>query len=139
MVSMECHTCHAPGLMSSTLYNQKTMGTGPTFWEKHKMRVDCPECRMEVLEGLLLAHRKIQHTMRRGYRGGTPPPPLRGGPNLLSILPKISVVDPVPGREVPGKGLKLYQPLGSLCSQPCAGHNSDPGGGEPTVPHVPPL
>ena len=72
-----------------------------------------------------------------GDRGGNPPP--RGGPKLPGLSPQMSVVAPVPGRGVPGRGLGSDQPPGSICALPHTGHNSDPGGGEPTVPHVPPV
>ena len=43
----------------------------------------------------------------------------------------------VPGRGVPGRGLKLDQPPGSLCAPPHTGHNCDPGGREPTFHRCP--
>ena len=62
--------------------------------------------------------------------GTAPPPPLWGGPNLPRIFPEMSIVAPVLGRGVPGRGFKSDQHLGSLLEPPHAGHNSDPGGGE---------
>ena len=50
-------------------------------------------------------------------------------PKLTGSLPQKYVADPVPGRGVPGWGLKLDQTLGSLCAPPCTGHNRDSGGG----------
>ena len=67
---------------------------------------------------------------------GTPPPPPRGGPNLLGLFPKTPVAAPVPSGGFPWRGLKSDQPPGSLCAPPHGGHNSDPGGGKPTVPQV---
>ena len=46
---------------------------------------------------------------------------------------------PLPGGGVPGRGLKSDQPLGSLLALPHIGNNSDPGGGEPTIPQVTPV
>ena len=93
-----------------------------------RRRLEYPECGVEVAAGLLLMHLQIQHGMVWGGRRGNPPPP-QGGPNLPVLLPKTFVASPMPGRGVPGRGLKSYQPLGSLCASPRARHNSDPGGG----------
>ena len=90
---------------------------------------------MEVAEGSLLMHYQRNH----GVDQGDWDPPPQGGPNLPGIFPKTSVVAPVTGGGVPGRGLKPDQPPGSLFAPPHAGHNSDPGGREPTAPQVPPV
>ena len=40
-----------------------------------------------------------------------------------------TVATPVPGIGVPGWGIKLVQPPGSLLAPPCSGHNFYTGGG----------
>ena len=71
-----------------------------------------------------------------GTGRGTTPPYNQGGPNLPGLFTETSVEAPVPGGGVPMRGLKSKQPTASLCTPPRAGHNSDPGGGKPTVPQV---
>ena len=48
---------------------------------------------------------------------------------LPGILPKTLVAAPVPGRGVPGWGVKSDQPLDSLLTPPRVGYNCDSGGG----------
>ena len=66
-------------------------------------------------------------------------PPPRGGPNLMGLLPETYFATLVTGIGVPGRGLISDQPLGSLFTPPLTEHNSDPVGGEPTVPQVLPV
>ena len=70
---------------------------------------------------------------------GSPPNPLWVGPKLPVLLPETAVAASVTGRWVPGRGLELDQPPGSLWALPRAGNNSDTEGGEPTVPQVIPV
>ena len=74
-----------------------------------------------------------------GGPGRDPPPPSWVGPNLPGIFTETYIAALVPGGGVPGRDLELDQPPGSICTPPRAGHNSDTGGGEPTVPQVPPV
>ena len=71
----------------------------------------------------------LSEPSRRGLvvPGSLYPPP-GGGPNLPDLFTKTPVASSVPGRGLPGRGLKSDQPPGSLCALPRAGHNSDPGG-----------
>ena len=55
-VSMAHQPCHAPGRMSVETYGRLTTGTGLIFWERQRMRVQCPECEVEVVTGSLLTH-----------------------------------------------------------------------------------
>ena len=64
-----------------------------------------------------------------GPGGVTSPPTPRGGPDLMVLLPKTHVADPVPGNGVPGWGVKLDQPPDSLFTPPRAGYNFDYVGG----------
>ena len=99
-----------PIRMSLEEYEKRTTGTGPTFREQQRRRVDCPECGVEVAAGSLLMHRLRQHGMGWGDQGPPPPPP--GGPNLPGLFPKTSIADPVTSRGVPGRGLESDQPPG---------------------------
>ena len=47
----------------------------------------------------------------------------------LQEFPLTAVAAPVPGRGVPGWGVKPVQHMGSLCAPPCEVQNCDPGGG----------
>ena len=49
--SMVCQPCHAPGVISAEAYDIWTAGIGPTFRERQRRRVDCPECGVEVVAG----------------------------------------------------------------------------------------
>ena len=126
-VIIACQTCHMPGRMSVEAYERRTTGIRPTFWERQRRRVECPECRVEVAAGSLLTKCQSQHGVGQGERGGSPPP--WGGPNLPGLFPEMSVAAPVPDRGVPGWGIKSDQPPGSIFTPPRAGHNRDPGGG----------
>ena len=64
-----------------------------------------------------------------GGPGAVTLPPWWRGPNLPQVIPKKSVVVPVPSRGLSGWGFKLDQPKGSLYALLCAGHNCDPGEG----------
>ena len=76
-----------------------------------------------------MTHCQRQHGVGRGDQGPPPPSPSQGGPYLPVLLPKTTVTATVPGRGVPGWGVKPFQTPGSLCALSCAGHNCDPGGG----------
>ena len=39
-------------------YMWKMMGVGPYFWEMQMERVQCPECKMDLVVELLAAHRQ---------------------------------------------------------------------------------
>ena len=64
-VSMACQPCHMPGSILVVVYVRLRRRTGLTFWEWHRMLVQCPECRVEVTAGLLPTHRHIQHYVGR--------------------------------------------------------------------------
>ena len=42
-VSMAFQPCHAPVRMSVEAYEKRAMGTGPSFWERQRRRVKCPD------------------------------------------------------------------------------------------------
>ena len=44
-VSMACQTCHVNGRMLVEAYTRRTMVTGPTFRDRQRSRVECPEGR----------------------------------------------------------------------------------------------
>ena len=114
-VNMACQPCHLPVRMLLEVYERWTTGTGPTFWERHRRRVHCPEFRVEITTGLRLMHHQIQHIVGQGDQGRIPQPPLPGGgPNSPGLFTKTFVAAPVPGRGVPGWCFKLDQPPGSL-------------------------
>ena len=41
-VGMACQPCHTPGRMSVEAYERRTAGTGTTFWERQRGRLQCP-------------------------------------------------------------------------------------------------
>ena len=53
-VGMVCQPCPTPGGMSEVAYVQWVAGKGPTFQERQRMQVECPECGVEVKAGSLL-------------------------------------------------------------------------------------
>ena len=108
-VSMDCQPCHLPGRMTVEAYERQTTGTEPTFRERWRRRVICPECGVEITAGLLLTYRQIQHSEGQGNQGGLPPPP-PPPPHPREAL--------VPSRGVPVWRFKLDQPTGSLCETP---------------------
>ena len=75
---------------------------------------------------------------QRGMGGvGTPPPFPRSPRPIRSPHQKFWNNSGAWWRGVMGRGGggdKPDQPMGSLCAPPCAGHNCDPGGGEPNLP-----
>ena len=56
-VGMVCQPCYAPGGMSEASYAQWLTGKIPKLWERQQMRVECPECGVEVTAGSLLTYR----------------------------------------------------------------------------------
>ena len=89
MVSMACQPCHAPVRVSLEVYERWTTGTGPTFREPQRRRVDCPEFKVEVTAGSLLMHHQIQHAVGQGGRVAPPPPPGESQTNQLSFLRRL--------------------------------------------------
>ena len=116
--------------MSEESYARRVTGKGPTFQERQWMRVEYPECGVEVISGSLLTHRQIQHGVGRGDRDrATPPPPHpQGGPEVHGLFTKTLIEAPVPGSGVTGWGVNPDQPPDSLCAPPRAGYNYDLGG-----------
>ena len=51
---------------------RRATGQGPTFWERQRRRVECPECGVEVAAELLLTHCKSQHVKDHTYRVSSP-------------------------------------------------------------------
>ena len=72
---MACQPCHTPGSISVEAYKRHTTGTGKTFQERQRRRVNCPECGVEVTAGSLLTHCQIQHGVGWGDREAPPPRP----------------------------------------------------------------
>ena len=58
MVIISCQTCHRPGRILLGVYERRMKGTEPTFQERQRMRVGCPECVVEVAAGSLMIHRQ---------------------------------------------------------------------------------
>ena len=77
MVSMACYPCHTPSRMLVEAYASLTMGTGPMFWDRQRIRVQCTECGVETATGLLLTHLSDQEWRGPGVTGGAPPSPGR--------------------------------------------------------------
>ena len=63
--SMSCHPFHTPGIMSVVAYERQVTGMGMTYKERQRMRVQCPECGVEVALVSLLTHRQSQHIVGR--------------------------------------------------------------------------
>ena len=61
--------------MSLGAYEWQMTGTGPTFWEQQRRKVDYPECGVVVAAGLLLKQLQSKKNVGQGGRGGEPPPP----------------------------------------------------------------
>ena len=109
-------------------YERRVIGTGTTYQKRHRMRVQCSDCRVQVSAGSLINHCQNQNDMGQGDH----PPPLTphtpGEAHVYwGILPYNDVATLVPSRGVPGKGVKSDQPLGSLCAPPRAVHSCDNG------------
>ena len=85
--SMACQPCHASGKMSVEAYERRTTGTGPTFWDRYRRRVHCPDCRDEIAAGSLLMHHQIEHTIGQGDLGKhTSPTSPWGRPKLTGYI-----------------------------------------------------
>ena len=52
---------------------------GPTYWKRQRMWLKCPECVLEVADGLIIIYRQIKGGMGWGNQRGLPPPLPRGG------------------------------------------------------------
>ena len=90
-VDMVCQLCHAPCGMSEEAYAQRTKWKGPTFWDRHRRRMECPECGVEVTAGFLLTHCQSHNGVGREDPGGgetPPPPPPREAQNYWVSFPK---------------------------------------------------
>ena len=55
-VGVMCQPCGIFVGHSEVAYMWKMMGVGPYFWEMQMDRVQCPECKMDLVVGLLAAH-----------------------------------------------------------------------------------
>ena len=84
-VIMVCQSCHAPVGMSEAAYTQRVTGKGPMYRERQRMRVDFPECEVEVTAGSFLTYCQSQHDMGQG---DPPPgrPRLTGSPSQNTCL-----------------------------------------------------
>ena len=59
------------------------------FWERHRRRVHCLECRVEVTAGLLLLHHQIHNRVSWGdHPPPLPPPPRVEAQTYRVSLPK---------------------------------------------------
>ena len=92
------------------------MGEGINYWARHQLRVQCPDFKEDLAEGLLTTHLKTQHGVVLGSQWETPePPPL---PNLELQKYRISFpnatgqndfpVDGSQGRVTARIGLHVY-------------------------------
>ena len=61
IVGMVCQPFYNFGGHLEAAYTRRIAGVGPYFWERHQERVWCPECKVELAEGLLTAHQQDQH------------------------------------------------------------------------------
>ena len=82
MVIMDCQPYHVHVRMSVGVHARLMTGSGPTFWERQRMRVQCMECGVEVMVGSLMMHHQSQKVVGRGSQHHPPPTPPWGRPIL---------------------------------------------------------
>ena len=77
MVGMVCRMSLAEGTHSELVYKRRMMGVGPSYRERHHVRVQCLECREDMLLGSLEVHLHTQNRKAIGGRKiGVPRPPV---------------------------------------------------------------
>ena len=76
MVGMVFHLCQVAGTQLETGYKRRMMGVGPSYRERQRVRVQCSECREDMVLGLLELYLQTQNGEEMGDRwhwGTTPP------------------------------------------------------------------
>ena len=53
--------CQEAGTQSESAYRRRITGEGPSYRDRHKVRVQCRECGKEMATGSLAGHRTTQH------------------------------------------------------------------------------
>ena len=71
-VGTVCRTCYIVDGHSEAAYTRRMTGVVPSFRERQRERVQCPECELELTAGSLTAHRQAQHGKERPPQWATP-------------------------------------------------------------------